>query len=179
VKRVSGYPQDDVLSELLRSLRVCSTIYCHSELTAPWGFRVDARARASFHLVLEGVCWLEVQDGERPVPLGSGDLVMLLRGQTHQLRDDLRHRVRPLEELIAAHATADGQRLRYGGHGARTELLCGGFVIEDREGSRGAAAARGAPARYLRPESERPAACLATGPADAPARRDNGGVSRR
>jgi Helix-turn-helix domain/Cupin len=44
VKLVSEYPRDDVLSELLRSIRVCSTVYCHSELTAPWGFRVDAQA---------------------------------------------------------------------------------------------------------------------------------------
>jgi len=112
---------------------VCSTVYCHSELTAPWGFRVDAQAMASFHLVIEGACWLEVHGDERPIPLKSGDLVMIPRGQAHQLRDDLSRRVRALEELIASHATTDGRHLRYGGSGARTELLCGGFVIEDRD----------------------------------------------
>lgn len=133
MKQVSNFFPNDVLSELLRSIRVHSTIYCHSELTAPWGFRVDARAVASFHLVIEGTCWLEVQDGARPILLTKGDLVVLPHGHAHQVRDDLRHPARSLDDLIAMHMVADGRPLRYGGSGALTELLCGGFIIEDRD----------------------------------------------
>jgi mannose-6-phosphate isomerase-like protein (cupin superfamily) len=57
---------------------------------------------ASFHLVLEGAYWLEVHDGEHPIPLRSGDLVILPRGQTHQLRDDLSRRVRGLKVWSSA-----------------------------------------------------------------------------
>ena len=160
MKLVSEYPRDDVLSELLRSIRVCSTVYCHSELTAPWGFRVDAQAMASFHLVLEGACWLEVQDGEHPIPLTSGDLVILPRGQTHQLRDDLSRRVRALKEIIASHAAGDGLHLRYGGSGARTELLCGSFVIEDRDALPVLAALP--PVLHVQSQNGRPAEWLET-----------------
>jgi AraC family transcriptional regulator, alkane utilization regulator len=80
LKLLSNFPQDDVLTELLESLRVHSTVYCRSELTAPWGFRVEARPIAAFHLMLEGGCWLEVQGVDRPIRLASGDLVILPGG---------------------------------------------------------------------------------------------------
>jgi AraC-like DNA-binding protein len=159
VKLVSEFAPDDVLSELLRVLRVRSTIYCYNRLTAPWGFLIDARAKdlaalrrpgdsggalssskgaafdrplASFHIVLSGSCCLRVSGGERAIRLGGGDLVMLPRGHAHQVSDDLGSNILPLDELLAF-TTDGGRKLTYGGGGPRTELVCGVFVIENQE----------------------------------------------
>ncbi len=47
-------PEPDAVSEVLRSLAVRSTVFCLSELRAPWAFRVDGEKVPKFHLVLEG-----------------------------------------------------------------------------------------------------------------------------
>jgi AraC family transcriptional regulator, alkane utilization regulator len=133
MRRLNTFPRDDMLTELLWSIRVRSTVFCRSELSAPWGFGVVARASASFHLVLAGDGWLEVQDGEGPVVLASGDLVILPRGHAHRVRSDLSARVTLLDDLLALHSADNGRYLRYGGGGPRTELLCGSFTIEDQE----------------------------------------------
>lgn len=133
MKLLSEFPRDDVLSELLRSMRVRSSIYCHSHLTAPWGFRIDARPVASFHLVMEGRCWLGVPGSIRPLLLVNGDLVILPHGHAHQLSDERGQHVRALDEIVASNSD-DRWRLRYGGNGRRTELLCGGFAIEECDG---------------------------------------------
>ena len=47
-------PRSDAVSEVLRAFAVRSTIFCRSELRAPWAFRVEGESVAKFHLVLEG-----------------------------------------------------------------------------------------------------------------------------
>jgi AraC family transcriptional regulator, alkane utilization regulator len=130
---LSNFPRDDVLSAMLQTVRVRSTIYCRSELTAPWGFRVAAREVASFHLVVAGSCWLEVDGIDPPTQLTAGDLVILPSGHAHQVRDSLGSRVTLLDDILATHPMSDGLRLSYGGAGPRTDLLCGGFVVEAPE----------------------------------------------
>ena len=160
MKLASEFPQDDLLSELLRSLRVRSTAYCYSQMTAHWGFRVEAQAVATFHFIVSGDCWIEVQDLDRPIRLQSGDLALVPRGHAHQVRDDLRSPVQPLQQLIASYATDDGRRLRWGGDGARTQLLCGHFVLEHEAAL--PALAFLPPVVHLRSQDGRPAAWLET-----------------
>jgi len=120
--------EHDALAETLSAIRVQSSVYCLSELRAPWGFRVDGAATAKFHLVLEGACWLEV-DGLDPVRLHTPDLVVLVGGQGHVMRDEPGSPVQPLDSVIANHPLDASVRLRYGGTGTTTRLLCGGFQL--------------------------------------------------
>src|SRR5262249_1664482 len=124
---LTAYTNDRV-DELLAALNINSTVYCLSDLYAPWGFRVDGRAAVTFHLVLDGSCWLRI-DGADPVHLDEGDLVMLPRGDGHAVTDDIDTPVRDLDRILADHPLDAAGRLAYGGDGNRTELLCGGFVL--------------------------------------------------
>ena len=53
MRLLNDAPNDEV-TELLASLKVHSSVYCLSDLGAPWGFVVDGADTAKFHLVLEG-----------------------------------------------------------------------------------------------------------------------------
>ena len=122
-------PRSDGVSEVLRTFAVRSTIFCRSELRAPWAFRVEGESVAKFHLVLEGSALL--QCGSGAVALAAGDLVVLPRGAEHTLADDPGSQAAPLEQLLAEHGVDGGSRLRYGEDGSLTRLLCGGFSLAE------------------------------------------------
>jgi len=73
----------EVLSDILRTLHVRGSVYFCDRLEAPWQLKFDAAARASFHLVRRGECWITVND--QTEQLGPGDLVFLEPGKAHQL----------------------------------------------------------------------------------------------
>ena len=121
---------DDAVSELLATLRVRSTVYCLSELREPWGFEVNGANVPKFHLVLAGSCWLDLP-GHEPVQLQTGDVVILSRGERHVVGARPGSPVPSLDSIIASHPLDGDARLTYGGTGALTRLLCGGFVLDD------------------------------------------------
>jgi AraC-like DNA-binding protein len=129
MKLLNDAPRDTV-TELLAALKVHSSVYCLSDLGAPWGFAVEGASTAKFHLVLEGACWLRAGNLD-PVRLGTGELAILPRGERHTVSDTLDSPVIGLGQLIADHPLDADARLRGGGDGARTRLLCGGFALSD------------------------------------------------
>src|SRR5205809_797972 len=51
MKTISAAVAPDVVSDLLAAVRVRTTIYCRSDMRAPWGFGVEAHGNPSFHVV--------------------------------------------------------------------------------------------------------------------------------
>jgi len=98
-------------------------------MSSPWGFRVRARESPAFHLLTTGTGWLEVDREPDAVQLQAGDLVVLPRGDGHQVRDSRGGPVRWLDDILAASPPVNG-RLRHGGGGERAQIVCGGFAIE-------------------------------------------------
>jgi AraC-like DNA-binding protein len=125
---------EDAVNELLRGLRIHSTVYCYSDMRAPWGFAVKAKDVCAFHLVTGGQCWLEVDGLDSPLRLESGDVVLLLTGRSHRVKDDLSSNVEWLDEILTNRAPRGGH-LHYGGSGPRTALVCGGFLVEGSQAS--------------------------------------------
>jgi AraC-like DNA-binding protein len=129
VERLNRLP-NDAISAWLRAVKVHSTVYCLSDLRAPWGFRVENSAVAKFHFVLEGACVLTLASGEQ-IRVECGELILLPRGSGHTAQDRAGSRVRYLERILVDHPVDNRARLVYGGHGPLTRLLCGGFVLAD------------------------------------------------
>src|SRR5262249_50584245 len=106
-------PSPDSVSEALRAVAVRSSIFCLSELRAPWALHVFGEDVAKFHLVLEGDALLSCPPSP-PFALGTGDLVVLPHGAAHTLADSDATAAVPLEDLLAADPL-DGGWLHYGG----------------------------------------------------------------
>src|SRR5215831_796047 len=79
-KAIARFGDEDVANELLRDFRVGSSVLCRSVMAPPWGFGVANRDRGSFHMVLEGRGWLEVEGTDSPLEIEAGDLAVLPRG---------------------------------------------------------------------------------------------------
>lgn len=133
MRGLGKFPDPDGLSQLLLRLTVTSTVYCLSHMSSPWGFRVAARPRPAFHLLTSGSAWLEVEGRADQVRLNAGDLVILPRGEGHVVRDSPRSPVQWLDRILEDTPAVDG-KLAYGGGGESSELLCGGFAIDQMTG---------------------------------------------
>jgi AraC-like DNA-binding protein len=120
-----------LFDDLLRGIRIRSSLYFRPEFRAPWGISV-ARDCAVFHVVDRGSCWIQFK-GIEPVHLSEGDFVVVTRGQAHTLRDQISTPARNFFELIHGIAARKNGPLRFGGEGEVTRLVCGGMVFEDRD----------------------------------------------
>lgn len=129
MRTLGKFSDSDGLSEFLLGVSVTSTLYCLSEMSAPWGFRVAARTTPAFHLLASGTAWLEVEHEPLPIRLQAGDLVILPRGDAHSVRDSLDSQVRWLDGILAESPPEEGW-LQHGGGGVPSELLCGGFAVD-------------------------------------------------
>jgi AraC-like DNA-binding protein/quercetin dioxygenase-like cupin family protein len=130
MRLLNEHRYDDPVSQILRVVRIRGTVYCRSRMSAPWGFGVEAHGHPAFHVVTSGRCWLEADGAPDQLRLEAGDLVVLPTGCRHWMRDDPRSPAPELDEILAAIPLDAHRRLRYGGSGPSTGLLCGGFELE-------------------------------------------------
>lgn len=120
-----GYrPADnDLLSEVLRDLRLAHARYGRSELTAPWGIAVPFREGVRFHAMLEGQCWIRAKSLP-PLLLECGDVLLLPHGTEHTMSDRPKRRALPLEDVKPALIGNGTYELRSGGGGPRSLIAC-------------------------------------------------------
>ena len=115
----------DPLGETLHLLRLTGTLYCRSELTAPWGVDLPAfDGCMMFHIVTAGHCWLEVK-GEKPRLLQQGSLTLVPHGNGHCIRSSATADTKPLFEIPVEKVSDRYEIMRYGGEGELTHLTCG------------------------------------------------------
>ncbi|MDJ0918463.1 MAG: AraC family transcriptional regulator [Woeseiaceae bacterium] len=76
----------EVLSDILRAMRVEGSVYFCDKLEAPWRKDFTETTDASFHMIRRGECWASVNDNV--TYLGPGDLIFLAPGVDHVLTSD-------------------------------------------------------------------------------------------
>jgi AraC-like DNA-binding protein len=127
----------DVLSEVLKAVKLDGAVFFNGEFSAPWCMREpDSRTLASFlpsspshvfifHLVTDGRCHYREKESDRAVPLEAGDIVILPHGNEHLMGNG--PPVTPIDS--APHLKqifAEGRILaQLGGGGETTKLVCG------------------------------------------------------
>jgi AraC-like DNA-binding protein len=134
-------PRSDVLSDVLRAVRLTGSLFFQVEASSPWVSEApDSTALApvlmpgaghvvSYHLMMEGQCWCEMR-GQAPVLLSAGDVAVIPHGDAYALSSTpgMLGTCAP-EELLDWYRMAAHQRpcfLREGGGEAeRRRLLCG------------------------------------------------------
>src|SRR5215831_9470865 len=86
----------DVLSEVLKAIKLDGAFFYNAEFTAPWSVR-EPRSIAFaphfsrsgghviiYHLITEGRCTARLED-DKPIDVGSGDIVIFPHGDAHIL----------------------------------------------------------------------------------------------
>jgi len=126
----------DVLSEVLKTVKLDGAVFFNGEFSSPWCAREpDACTMASylparpkhviiFHLITEGRGYVRIEDG-CGVPLEAGDIVILPQGNAHFMGNG--HPVTPIDSAAQLQRVlAEGRMIsQAGGGGELTKLVCG------------------------------------------------------
>lgn len=134
----------DVLSEVLRGMRITGALLFNSELTAPWGYAAPPVASVQhllapgtehlvvFHLVTEGRAMARA--GGHEVGLEAGDIVVLPHGDAHVLSSGPVRDPVDATTLLPRILTGSLALERGGGGGSATRFVCGYFGCERHAG---------------------------------------------
>lgn len=127
----------DVLSDVLRVVRLTGSVFFIGEFSAPWSMDEpdadqlaassipDAERLVLFHILTEGDGFFEAQ--ELPsVHLTSGDVIVFPHGDRHRISSQLGMHCQPLNPAMPlAAAGRDLDQLVLGGGGKTTRFICG------------------------------------------------------
>jgi AraC-like DNA-binding protein len=116
----------DPLADVLDLSRVRGALLANVRAHAPWGLELPQNAGASFHAVTAGTAWLRV-DGQEPVQLMPGDLLLLPSGIAHRLSSEPKGRCRPFDSSMKEELMTPEGDLELGGRGAVTTFVCAAY----------------------------------------------------
>jgi AraC-like DNA-binding protein/mannose-6-phosphate isomerase-like protein (cupin superfamily) len=126
----------DAFSDVLRVIRLVGGVFLEAEFTAPWRFNgklsadqcrpflVTPRHVIASHFIADGRMQLQVEGGEA-IEVHAGELVLLPHNDTHSFGSDLQAAVIPAHEVVQPPRGGGMARVRYGGGGEATQILCG------------------------------------------------------
>ena len=114
----------DALTDILESIRMEGSVFSRAALAAPWGVESGTTPTGMFHAVVSGNAWVKLVEGDAPIPLERGDIVMMPFGHNHLLTDAPGTATRPIADLNSVDQFGRG-RLIVAGEGPRTSLICG------------------------------------------------------
>lgn len=124
-RKITTLPHSaDPLGETLHLLHLTGTLYCRSELTAPWGVALPPlEGCMMLHVITAGGCWLEVRP-EAPCWLPQGSIALVPHGVGHVLRSDRHAPLAPLFDIPVEQISERYEIMRYGGGGEFTQAIC-------------------------------------------------------
>ncbi len=126
----------DALSDLLRVVRLNGGVFLDGEFSAPWCIEsqvtpddcrlinADPGSVVAFHFVAEGRMRLMLDNAE-PIEIAENSAVLLTRNDHHVLGSGPGLRPVIPEDHLAVDADSGIMRIRYGGGGERTRIVCG------------------------------------------------------
>ena len=127
----------DVLSEVLKTVKLDGAMFYNAEFSAPWCFRAppsrivapylspDSRHVIIFHLLTEGRGYGHVEGDGRPVPLNAGDIVIFPHGDAHIMGNGSPATPVDNEQELQRILSQGLKVCRFGGGGEMTKFICG------------------------------------------------------
>ena len=127
----------DVLSEVLKAVKLDGAMFYNAEFSAPWCFRSPAsrtvgqylspgsRHVVIYHLLTEGRGYAHIEEDGPPVPLNAGDIVIFPHGDPHIMGNG--PSVKPVDSAQELQRVlSQGLKVsRLGGGGEITKFICG------------------------------------------------------
>jgi AraC-like DNA-binding protein len=133
----------DVLSDVLRVVRLTSAVFFTARFSTPWSvespppeqlarsLRLRAESIALFHVLVEGQCWISME-GHAPLRMEARDVIIFPHGDPHVMSSHIGARPRPISALLPSQLSEEIPQLDYGGGGEATRFVCGFLHCDQR-----------------------------------------------
>jgi AraC-like DNA-binding protein len=126
----------DVLSTVLKTVKLEGAMFYNAEFSAPWSFRAPPSSLVSpylspeprhviiYHLLTHGRAYANVENGER-ISLSAGDIVVFPHGDPHFMGNGRDVEPRDNGQIIQEILSQGLKVARMGGGGEVTRFVCG------------------------------------------------------
>lgn len=126
----------DVLSDVLRAVRLCGSVFFTADFSSPWALdspnpdllagivMPEAEHVSLFHILIEGQC--RVECGKyAPLAMESGDVVVFPHGHSHTMRSEDSAQTTRLDHVLSQPSPDALPQVSFGGGGRRARFICG------------------------------------------------------
>jgi len=117
----------DPLSQFIEHLSPKCEVFADVKLKAPWGFNESKQLLSHFSYLKSGRCFLTL-DNENFHRIDAGTLVFLPYGDAHSLMSSEEIKCSQAETFFAGLTVKDAITV-FGGDGAESKIMCGGFAF--------------------------------------------------
>lgn len=133
----------DVLSDVLRVVRLSGAVFFTADFSSPWSIESPMPDRLAsavmpqaecvvlFHILVEGECEVVCRD-HAPTTMHSGDVVVFPRGDQHTMRSHDAGTPTPLTAIFSPGRHEEPPQLRHGGGGRTSRFVCGYLNCDQR-----------------------------------------------
>jgi len=133
----------DVLSEVLRVVRLSGAIHFRGEFSQPWAFittppqmlaarlKIKEGSVTPFHIVTDGSCCVTC-NGLPPTNMEPGDVIVIPRGDQHVMASGCEVAPVPIDKIYPQVGNEHITLLRHGGGGECTRFICG-YLQSDQQ----------------------------------------------
>jgi AraC family transcriptional regulator, alkane utilization regulator len=133
----------DVLSDVLRVVRLSGAVFFTADFSAPWAIESpipemlasavmpEAECVVLFHILVEGQCEVVCQ-GHPVTTMDTGDVIVFPRGDQHTMRSHGAVTPTPLTSIFSPGGHDEPPQLSYGGGGRTSRFVCGYLNCDQR-----------------------------------------------
>ena len=133
----------DVLSDVLRVVRLSGAVFFTADFSSPWAIESpipdtlasavvpQAECIVLFHILVDGECEVECA-GHPTTHMERGDVIVFPRGDQHTMRSLDACMPAPLTSIFSPGAHDEPPQLEYGGGGTTSRFVCGYLNCDQR-----------------------------------------------
>jgi hypothetical protein len=130
----------DVLSEVLRVIRLSGVVHLSAAFTRPWAvsashenlamrLNLPSESFIAFHVFVSGSCLVSTEN-LRPTKIETGDVIVFPRGDRHVLASDPGLTPVRMRDIYPGPSTERVSVVKHGGGGELSHFICG-FLYSD------------------------------------------------
>jgi AraC family transcriptional regulator, alkane utilization regulator len=131
----------DVLSDVLRVVRLSGAVFFTAEFSSPWAIEspnpeelasvVMPECVVLFHILVEGECEVACE-GLPDTTMAEGDVIVFPRGNQHTMRSQGTTTATPLNSVFSRREHDELPKITFGGGGRAARFICGYLNCDQR-----------------------------------------------
>ena len=141
----------DVLSDVLRVVRLSGAVFFTAEFSSPWALESptpealasivmpEAECVALFHVLIDGECIVECT-AHPTVKMETGDVIVFPHGDPHTMSSHAAVKAMPIGKVFTPGSRDELAQICYGGGGRPSRFICGYLELRSAVQSAGGCA---------------------------------------